>query len=96
MGFIVKLDKLNKGFRMKRESIKLDDIIKIKVIGRDEDKKIFGLKATIYNQNINIIEKCFNNKEFVSLNRLNFIIESYTFKSLYEELSIIEIILKEI
>ena len=81
---------------MEKESIKIDDIIKIKGIGRDEDKKIFGLKATIYNQNINIIEKCFNNKEFVSLNGLDFVIESYTSKSSYEELSIIEIILKEI
>lgn len=81
---------------MEKESIKIDDIIKIKIMGRDEDKKIFGLKATIYNQNINIIEKCFNNKEFVSLNGLDFTIEYYKFKPSYEDLSIIEIILKEI
>ena len=87
---------------MAKEAIKLDDILRIKVLGRDEDTNRVGIKAEIYEPNINIIEQCFNDKELVSLNGLGFIIQSYTFKTSYtfqntnEVFCIIEIIFKEI
>ncbi len=87
---------------MKQEIFKLDDILKVRVIGRIEDTDKIGFRANICKCNIDIIKQCFDVRKLVSLCDNVFIIEDYiignkiyTFEKEDECIYSIEIKLKE-
>ena len=79
---------------MKKESVILDDIIKIRGVAKNGIK--IGLKASIYKSNLNILSRCLENKDSISLYGLKFMIETYSIVQEIEDVCFISLLIKEI
>lgn len=79
---------------MKKEAIRLDDIIKIRGVAKNGI--IIGLKASIYKSNLNILLKCLENKDLISLRGLKYMIETYSIVREIKDVCFISLLIKEI
>ena len=79
---------------MKKESVILDDIIKIRGVAKNGIK--IGLKASIYKSNLNILSRCLENKDLISLCGLKYMIETYSVVQEIEDVCFISLLIKEI
>ena len=79
---------------MKKESVILDDIIKIRGVAKNGIK--IGLKASIYKSNLNILSRCLENKDSISLYGLKYMIETYSVVQEIEDVCFISLLIKEI
>lgn len=79
---------------MEKEAVIFDDIIKISRVSKNGIK--IGLRASIYKSNLNILSRCLENKDSISLYGLKFMIETYSIVREIEDVCFISLLIKEI